>query len=125
MIILHRHCIVVDVALHQVTRFHEAPIGVVRLDDNCTADRWQRRPAHVASPIAPGDPGRRPRISGYPHPTVALIQVPAAVMERSPPPPPIALVGPAVIRVHPVPAGAARSEANSHHRSARSPDSAG
>src|SRR5713101_1501213 len=124
VIILHGHCIVIDVANHEVTRFHEAPIGVVRLDDDCAADRWQWRPAHVASPITPRDPGRRPRISRYPHPTVALIQVPAAVMERSPAPLPIALIGPAVIRVHPVPAGAVRSEADSHYRRARSPNPA-
>src|SRR5260370_40252615 len=102
----------------KIPRFHEAPIGWVRLDDDAAASRRQRCPAHVPASVTPGDPGRRPCTAGYPDPSVALIEIPATIMEGSPAPLPIALVGPAVVCVHPVPAGAVRSEAGSHHRGA-------
>src|SRR5260370_42232488 len=76
-------------------------------------------PAHVPASVTPGDPGRRPCTAGYPDPSGALIEIPATIMEGSPAPLPIALGGPAVVCVHPVPAGGVPSEAGSHHRGAR------
>jgi hypothetical protein len=64
---------------------HEAEIARRQVDGQVHGARIeglrrQRRPANVTVARAPGDQGRAPIVTGHPHPTVARIIDPAAVM---------------------------------------------
>src|SRR5207249_2144973 len=64
--------------------------------------RWQRRPTDVPSTALPAHPGRRPLVSRHPHPSVARVVEPAAVVIWRPTPRLIANPGPPRVGEYPV-----------------------
>src|SRR5229473_2943741 len=119
-----RHSMVVEVARQKVPAWNEAPRRVVTIDDYSSAERRERGPADVSVAVTPVDPGRRPNGIRYPYPTKVRIGQPASIMEWSPSPLVVALEGPAVIGVDPVPARRVGAKAEAHDRHPRTPHAA-
>jgi len=62
----------------------------------------QRRPAIILGTLPPADPGRRPFVTGDPHPAISFFKKPAAVVEGGPAPGVIGSPGPAAVGIHPI-----------------------
>jgi len=65
--------------------------------------RRKGRPATIVTFGTPGDPGRTPNCIGGPDPPTTVMQKPASIVERGPPPGVIRLPEPARIGVDPMP----------------------
>lgn len=104
------HIIITDLGTADILMRHKAPIlrrGIVATPKrNVHADiRSQRRPAIIILAASPAHPGRGPFRSGHPHPPIAVLEKPAAVVESSPAPGIIGSPGPAIFGVDPVAIG--------------------
>src|SRR6185369_10222367 len=86
-----------------------------------TGARRQRCPATVAAGLAPANPGRAPYAIRAPHPAVARIFTPAAIMERRPTPRLIRVPIPTAVGPGPVAGVAVRTPGRAGHRGGRPP----
>jgi hypothetical protein len=65
----------------------------------------QGRPTVIIGAVPPAHPGGRPFLTGDPHPSITVLEEPAAIVERRPAPGIFGSPGPAFIRIDPVAVG--------------------
>jgi hypothetical protein len=101
-------------------RMGETPVRVEAMRIRESHGR-QRCPTDIAASDPPVHPGWPPRVAGHPGPSDGVEVRPASVVKRRPPPRVAGLPRPAVVRVHPLPAGV-RREVGTHDLHAGNPD---
>ena len=99
-----RQRISTNLRFDQVPGGHKDPRRLIRVVNDGDARRRQRRPTHVAAPIAPFYPCRCPGGARHPDPTQRAVAIPSPIVEGSPAPNPLGLEAPAGVCVHPIPA---------------------
>src|ERR1700687_572670 len=96
--------VVINVSHDEVRDRNKAPVRLIKAVVDGEAGGSQGDPADVASAKAPIHPRRSPLRARDPDPSVVVIHHPAPIVKGRPAPGVVALEGPTVIRVDPVPA---------------------
>lgn len=107
--------VVIDMGAGDVLIRDEAPVmgrGIIAsANGNADADiRSQGGPSIIIRAPSPAHPCRGPFMSGYPHPSIAVPEKPAAVMESGPSPLVVGSPCPSFLRIYPMPVGGIRLE---------------
>ncbi len=107
------HIIIAHLGAADILMRHKRPIlgrGIVAASKrDVHADiRSQGRPSIILIAASPAYPGGSPFRSGHPHPSIAVLKEPAAIVEGSPAPGIIGSPGPAIFRIDPTAIGSIR-----------------
>jgi hypothetical protein len=118
------HIIITDLRAADILMRYKAPVMrrrvVAASERDVHADIGSKgRPTIIIGTIPPAYPGRRPFLAGDPHPSITILEEPAAIVEGGPSPWIIGSPGPAFISIYPMAIGGIRFEIRA---SVRQPD---